>query len=38
VLIDGFPYQLICRIEQETVVILAVAHTAREPLYWIRRR
>ena len=36
-LMRRFPFQIIYRIQGETVVIIAVAHTARQPDYWTRR-
>jgi mRNA-degrading endonuclease RelE of RelBE toxin-antitoxin system len=32
-----FPYQVIYRVHQETVYILAIAHTKRYPGYWENR-
>jgi hypothetical protein len=32
-----FPYSLIYGIEQETIVVIAVAHCHREPHYWVER-
>ena len=32
-----FPYSLIYGIDQETVVVVAVAHQHREPRYWADR-
>ena len=32
-----FPYSLIYGIEADTVVVIAVSHTHREPRYWIDR-
>ncbi len=34
VLMRSFPYQIIYRIEVDSVLIIAVAHTSREPRYW----
>ena len=34
----GFPYYIACIVRAETLWILAVAHAARKPLYWISRR
>ncbi|HOF87810.1 MAG TPA: type II toxin-antitoxin system RelE/ParE family toxin [Armatimonadota bacterium] len=36
-LIHRFPYGLYYRIEKNTVVIVAVAHLHRRPMYWINR-
>lgn len=36
-LIAGFPYSLVYSIEDETIVVIAVAHTHREPHYWNER-
>jgi toxin ParE2 len=33
-----FPYSLIYGIDQETIVVIAVAHQHREPRYWADRR
>ena len=32
-----FPYSLIYGIDKETIVVIAVAHFHREPLYWVDR-
>ena len=32
-----FPYSLIYGIEDETIVIIAVAHARRSPRYWVDR-
>jgi plasmid stabilization system protein ParE len=32
-----FPYSLIYGIEDDTIVVLAVAHSRRSPRYWIDR-
>jgi plasmid stabilization system protein ParE len=32
-----FPYSLIYGVDGETIVVIAVAHSHREPLYWIDR-
>ena len=36
-LIPRFPYSLIYGIDQETIVIIAVAHQHRKPRYWAGR-
>jgi plasmid stabilization system protein ParE len=36
-LFTRFPYSLIYGIDQETIVIIAVAHQHREPRYWADR-
>jgi plasmid stabilization system protein ParE len=36
-LFTRFPYSLIYGIDQDTVVIIAVAHQHREPRYWADR-
>jgi plasmid stabilization system protein ParE len=36
-LISRFPYGVIYRIDEKTVVILAIAHLHRKPRYWIKR-
>ncbi|MDQ2976830.1 MAG: type II toxin-antitoxin system RelE/ParE family toxin [Acidobacteriota bacterium] len=33
----NFPYSLIYGIDEETIVIIAVAHQQREPRYWLDR-
>jgi plasmid stabilization system protein ParE len=33
----NFPYSLIYGIDQKTIVVVAVAHTHREPRYWLDR-
>lgn len=35
--LQGFPYNLIYRIEETTIVVLAVAHHSREYGYWRER-
>jgi plasmid stabilization system protein ParE len=37
-LLHKFPFGICYRIENETVRILAVAHSSRHPAYWKRRR
>ena len=32
-----FPYSLVYGIDQQTIVVVAVAHTHREPRYWFDR-
>ncbi len=32
-----FPYYLVYGIDDETIVIIAVAHSHREPRYWVDR-
>ncbi|MCA9065846.1 MAG: type II toxin-antitoxin system RelE/ParE family toxin, partial [Planctomycetaceae bacterium] len=32
-----FPYAVIFRIRHDEVVVIAVAHTHRRPLYWLSR-
>jgi len=36
-LFTRFPYSLIYGIDQETIVVIAVAHHHREPRYWADR-
>ncbi len=36
-LLSRFPYGIIYGIDSETVIIVAVAHSHREPRYWIDR-
>jgi plasmid stabilization system protein ParE len=38
VLLAGFPYSIIYRLNQEAIVIVAVAHQRRRPGYWQRRK
>ncbi len=33
-----FPYNVIYRVDEEQIHILAIAHHRREPVYWGRRR
>ena len=33
----GFPYSLIYGIDDDTIIVVAVAHTHREPHYWMDR-
>jgi len=35
--LNRFPYAVIYGIDDQTIVIIAVAHTHREPRYWIER-
>lgn len=35
--LKGYPYNLIYRIEDDTIVVLAVAHHSREYAYWRKR-
>jgi plasmid stabilization system protein ParE len=36
-LFSRFPYSLIYGIDQETIVVIAVAHNHRQPRYWADR-
>lgn len=36
-LLHRFPFSVIYSITNETVIILAIAHQARKPFYWIDR-
>lgn len=36
-LFTRFPYSLVYGIDQETIVVIAVAHQHREPRYWADR-
>ena len=36
-LMRKFPYQIIYRIHDAQLVVIAVAHTSREPNYWANR-
>ena len=33
-LVRGFPYCVYCRVESESLLVLAVFHTARDPSTW----
>lgn len=35
--VDRFPYVILFTVENDTVVIIAVAHARRQPGYWISR-
>jgi mRNA-degrading endonuclease RelE of RelBE toxin-antitoxin system len=35
--VKNFPYLLIYKIKQQTIFVLAVAHTSRKPGYWKNR-
>lgn len=35
--LSGFPYALIYQIRRDLILILAVAHSRRDPNYWKRR-
>jgi len=37
-LLDRFPYSIVYEVIGRRVVVLAIAHTARRPGYWKRRR
>ena len=37
VMLKTFPYQLIYRVQDDRIQILAVAHLRRKPRYWRRR-
>lgn len=37
-LLSRFPFGVIYGIDDQTVVVVAVAHSHREPEYWIERR
>ena len=34
---DRIPYSLICGIDGPTIIVIAVAHTRRDPHYWMDR-
>jgi hypothetical protein len=34
----GFPYQVVYRVVEDALIVVAVAHTSRRPGYWRRRR
>lgn len=36
-LLPRFPYAVVYGIEEQTLVVIAVAHTHRQPRYWIDR-
>ncbi|HET8782371.1 MAG TPA: type II toxin-antitoxin system RelE/ParE family toxin [Pyrinomonadaceae bacterium] len=36
-LFNRFPYALIYGIEDQTIIVIAVAHTRRDPHYWMDR-
>src|SRR2546422_2571464 len=36
-LLTRFPYSLIYGIDEETIVVIAIAHQHREPRYWFDR-
>ena len=37
-LVRDFPYRIIYRDTDEEIRILAIAHTRRSPLYWLKRK
>ena len=37
VLVNGFPFSLVYRLEPDGIVVFAVAHHARRPYYWQSR-
>jgi hypothetical protein len=36
-LIERFPYAVVYGIEDETIIVIAIAHTRRKPTYWVER-
>jgi plasmid stabilization system protein ParE len=36
--LDRFPFTVVYQIEEDEIVILALAHMSRRPGYWSRRR
>lgn len=36
-LLDRFPYQIIYRIQRNTIWVMAVAHTSRDAAFWSKR-
>lgn len=36
--LQGFPYDLVYRIETDTIIVLAVSSHSRRPGYWVGRR
>lgn len=36
-MIDGFPYDVVYRVDADTIDVLALAHHRRRPGYWRRR-
>jgi hypothetical protein len=36
-LLNVFPYALVYRVDEDNIVIVAVAHLRRRPGYWLRR-
>lgn len=36
-LLDGFPYLVIFTIQPQDVLVVAVMHAKRDPLYWVDR-
>lgn len=36
-IVRRFPYSVLYTVENEEIVVLAIAHQSREPGYWIRR-
>jgi toxin ParE1/3/4 len=36
-LVSGFPYAIVYRLDVDLIVILALAHTRRRPAYWRAR-
>jgi len=37
ILLARFPYALVYGVDKETIVVIAVAHTHRQPRYWVDR-
>lgn len=36
-LLDRFPYEVVCRVRGENVLVVAIAHCKRRPGYWRER-
>lgn len=36
-LLSRFPYAVICGLEEDTLIVIAIAHLRRRPQYWIDR-
>ena len=37
VLVDGFPFSIVYKVEKTGIVVHAVAHLSRKPAYWLER-
>jgi plasmid stabilization system protein ParE len=36
-IVKGFPFAVVFRIDADRIIVAAIAHLKRRPLYWLRR-